>query len=307
MDGAPGHYRLAVPNPSDPPGSVPRPPRSAMSSPASPESPVDLARYPLHDLAGPAMRAVVRDARASLAAKGVAILPGFLTETARSAISREASELEAKSHLENVWGTPYLGVPDARFPEGHPRRTAVLSLTSVIAYDLIGRNSVLRRLYESEEMLHFIETVLDRKPLYRMADPLGALNLTVMREGHVQGWHYDNADFVVSLAIQASRGGGLFECAPLIRGGTDENADQNYPAVKRVLDGKAGDLVEVFPMVPGTLMVFEGRRSIHRVSPVEGDVPRHVGLLAYDTTPGADSTSVFKLIRYGRNAPIDAS
>lgn len=272
------------------------------------------------------MRAVLRDARVSLAAKGVAILPGFLTEAARSAISREASELEAKSHLENVWGTPYLGVPDERFPEGHPRRTAVLSLTSVIAYDLIGRESVLRRLYESDEMLHFIESVLDRKPLFRMADPLGALNLTVMREGHVQGWHYDNADFVVSLAIQASRGGGLFECAPLIRGDSDgdaepdsfenciekdsedsgENSRENYAEVKRVLDGEARDLVEVFPMVPGTLMVFEGRRSIHRVSPVEGDVPRHVGLLAYDTSPGADSSSVFKLIRYGRNTPLDA-
>lgn len=266
-------------------------------------SPVDLARYPLDDLTGSLMRGVVRDARASLAAKGVAILPGFLTEEARRAISQEAAGLEPDSYLENVWGTPYLGIPDESFPEGHPRRTTVLSLTSVIAYDLIGRRSVLRALYESQEMLHFIETVLDRKPLFRMADPLGALNLTVMREGHVQGWHYDNADFVVSLAIQASRAGGLFECAPLIR----TEGDESYAAVKRVLDGDADDLVEVFPMVPGTLMVFEGRRSIHRVSPVEGDVPRQVGLLAYDTKPDADSSSVFKLIRYGRNTAIEAT
>lgn len=270
-------------------------------------SPVDLARYPLDDLDGPVMGAVLRAAHASLAEKGAAILPGFLTETARRAISREASRLEANAHLENVWGTPYLGIPDESFPEGHPRRTAVLSLTSVIAYDLIGRTSTLRALYESEAMLRFIEAVLDRRPLFRMADPLGALNLTVMREGHVQGWHYDNADFVVSLAIQASHGGGLFECAPLIREGSDDGAEQNYDAVKRVLDGEADDLVEVFPMVPGTLMVFEGRRSIHRVSPVEGDVPRQVALLAYDTKPGADSSSLFKLIRYGRDTAIPST
>jgi hypothetical protein len=269
-------------------------------------SSVDLARYPLDDLDGAVMRAVLRDAHASLAEKGAAILPGFLTETARRAISHEADALEARSHLENVWGTPYLGIPDESFPEGHPRRTPVLSLTSVIAYDLIGRTSTLRALYESEAMLRFIEAVLDRRPLFRMADPLGALNLTVMREGHVQGWHYDNADFVVSLAIQASRGGGLFECAPLIRGGGDEEAEQNYGDVKRVLDGEADELVEVFPMVPGTLMVFEGRRSIHRVSPVEGDVPRQVGLLAYDTKPGTDSSGLFKLIRYGRDTAIQS-
>ena len=53
-------------------------------------------------------------------------------------------------------------------------------------------------------------------------------------------------------------------------------------------------------MTPGTLMLFNGRRSMHRVSPVVGDVPRYVALLAYDTKPGTDSTDELKLSRYGR-------
>ena len=257
---------------------------------------IDLARYPLDDLEGAGARAVVETARKSLAERGVAILPGFATADAIQAMAKEAGELEPQSHLEDVWGTPYLELPDESFPEGHPRRTNVHSLTSVIAYDLIGRDSALRALYEWEGMLAFVSEVIERRPLYRMADPLGALNMTVMRERHTQGWHYDNADFVVSLAIQSSDEGGLFECAPFIRGPEDEA----YDDVARVLDGGASDLVEVLPMVPGTLMIFAGRHSLHRVSPVVGQVPRLVGLLAYDEKPDVDTSDLFKLIRYGR-------
>ncbi|MFM7899584.1 MAG: hypothetical protein ACKO97_11560, partial [Actinomycetota bacterium] len=63
--------------------------------------------------------------------------------------------------------------------------------------------------------------------------------------------------------------------------------------------------VRVEPMTPGTLMLFNGRRSMHRVSPVGGDVPRYVALLAYDTKPGTDSTDELKLSRYGRLPAVD--
>jgi hypothetical protein len=54
-------------------------------------------------------------------------------------------------------------------------------------------------------------------------------------------------------------------------------------------------------MRPGTLLIFEGRNSIHRVSPIAGDVLRYVALLAYDTKPGTTSTELLRLSRYGRN------
>lgn len=46
--------------------------------------------------------------------------------------------------------------------------------------------------------------------------------------------------------------------------------------------------------------IFAGRNSIHRVSPVIGDVPRIVALLAYDTRAESDASDVFKLLRYRR-------
>jgi hypothetical protein len=262
---------------------------------------IDLERYPLTRPDSRELRAPIAEARASLAGKGVAILPGFLKPEALRAAAADVEKLLPRAHLEDVSvGTPYLELADTSFPEGHPRRTDIHSKTWVIAYDRIPRAAGIRRLYEWDGLMEFVGEVLERRPLYRYADPLGALNLTCMEEGHVQGWHFDSTDFVVSIALQASESGGEFECAPFIRSDDDER----YDAVARVLRGEAGARVEVFPMTPGTLMIFQGRRSLHRVSPVRGSRPRYVALLAYDTKPGTDSSDLLKLVRYGRTAPL---
>ena len=53
-------------------------------------------------------------------------------------------------------------------------------------------------------------------------------------------------------------------------------------------------------MTPGTLLLFEGRNSMHRVTPIRGAVPRLVALLAYDTRPDTISTELLRRARYGR-------
>jgi hypothetical protein len=261
---------------------------------------VDTTRYPIAELSDPHTRAVIDDARASLATRGVAALPGFLRDEAVRAIAADVEARRERAHLEDVWGTPYLGLPDESFPEGHPQRTSVLSRTWVLAYDLVPRDDPARRLYEWDGMTEFLGEVLERRPLHRMADPLGALNLTLMTDDHVQGWHYDSTDFVVSLAVQSSERGGEFECARDIRDAHDEH----YDDVARVLHGDGADRVEVYPMTPGTLMVFMGRCSLHRVAPVQGDVPRIVALFGYDTKPDTNSSDLLKLVRYGRTEPL---
>lgn len=271
---------------------------------ADPVTLIDSARYPLHALDSEAGAALVEHQRAALASTGVALLPGFARpETVRS-IARDAEALRsASAFLEDVGGTAYLEGVDRSYPEGHPRRTEIHSLTWVIARDVIPEPCAARTLYDWPALTEFVSRVLDVRPLHRMADPLGALNLTIMDDQHVQGWHYDNADFVVSMAIQASESGGLFECAPGIR--TDD--DEHYDDVAEVLVTDGGDRVVVYPMVPGTLMIFRGRHSLHRVSPVQGDTARIVALFAYDRTPTADSSAAFKMLRYGRTEPLTSA
>ena len=261
---------------------------------------IDNERYPIGDLTSLAAQRVIDAQRRALAERGVAILPGFVKADVIERMAAETLALQPQAFLEDVWGTPYLEVADESFPEGHPRRALSRSLTYVVAYDIVPRAVLVRRLYEWDPLMHFVAAILERPQLYRMADPLGALNLAIMPAEHTQGWHYDNADFVVSLAIQSSARGGHFECAPFIRSADDEH----YDAVADVLQGDSGKRLQIFPMTPGTLMLFTGRHSLHRVSPVAGDVPRLVALFAYDARPDANSSELFKYVRYGRATPI---
>jgi hypothetical protein len=261
------------------------------------EALVDLARYPLFALDSARGREVVRAAREERARRGMALLPGFLRADAIEPLRAECESLAKLGHFSEVRGTPYIEVPPADLPDDHPRRTLQRTALTAVAYDLFPADSALRALYESDALMEFVRVVLERERLHRYADPFGALNLAAMSEGDELHWHYDQTDFVVSIAIQSSESGGDFECVPLIRGG---ERGESYDLVREVLHGRGGDSVETIPMTPGTLMVFEGRRSIHRVSPIRGRRPRYVALLAYDTKPGTDSSPLLKRVRYGR-------
>jgi hypothetical protein len=118
-----------------------------------------------------------------------------------------------------------------------------------------------------------------------------------MEAGDQLWWHFDQTDFVVSLALQSSTAGGDFEYVPRIR----REDDERYDAVAVLLAGAEDEVVRL-PMEPGTLVLFQGRYSIHRVTPIEGDVPRLVALLAYDTKPGTCSSELLRAFRYGRVA-----
>lgn len=229
-------------------------------------------------------------------AEGVCILPGFLRAEAVALLEAECESLAPLAFASRSSSTPYLPPPDESLPVGHPGRRLVHSSVEVVAYDQFPSSSALRSLYEWDPLMDFVRRCLGLDRLHRYADPFGALNLAVMSDGDSLCWHFDMADFVVSLAIRSSSTGGHFENAKMIRTASDPNFD----AVAAVLDDAAPHLVRTEPMTPGTLMLFNGRWSMHRVTPIGGPVSRLVALLAYDTEPGTDSSDELKLSRYGR-------
>ena len=263
----------------------------------SPANLIDLARYPITDLGSAAARALARGCRAQLDQSGACELPGFLIPAAVEQLVRESDRHAALAYHSVSTGTPYLEVPDRSLPEDHPRRILDRTSVGVVAYDLFPADSALRQLYEWDPLMEFIAVALGKQRLYRYADPFGALNLAVMGDGDRLHWHYDMTDFVTSIALRAAEHGGDFEYVPLIRSATDEN----YPRVRRLLLGSDDGVVRV-RMSPGTLLLFEGRNSIHRVTPIRGAATRLVALLAYDTRPGTCSTKLLQMARYGRSA-----
>ena len=233
----------------------------------NPAALVDTDRWPLDD------PAVIEALARQFASEHIVVLPGFIRQEALPGLVAECDALAEVAH--------------------HTDNNANLD---VVAYDQFPGDSSVRALYEWDPLMEFVARVLGHDTLFRYADPFGALNLSVMRDGHMLGWHFDQTDFVVSIAIQPSIEGGHFENVPMVRSAVDDNAD----VVDAVRRGERDDLVRTEPMTPGTLMIFNGRWSLHRVSQVGGDVPRHVALLAYDTKPGTDSNDELKLARYGR-------
>jgi hypothetical protein len=258
---------------------------------------VDLGRYPILDLEAGLARDLIVGCRAQLAACGACELPGFLTPEATEWMAKESDQLIGRGHFAETRATVYLGLPEVGLPEGDPRgRLAERSAVEAIAYDLVPPTHALRQLFEWDGLMEFLAAALGKPRLYRYADPLGALNVAAMRAGDQLGWHFDQTDFVVSVALRDAAEGGDFEYTPLIRSGQDER----YSEVARVLDG---DLTRVrtIPLTPGTLLLFEGRHSLHRVTRISGSRVRLIALLAYDTRPDTVSTELLRRVRYGRN------
>jgi hypothetical protein len=256
---------------------------------------VDLERYPVLSPGSAAYRHCVAGARRQLHEKGSAEMQGFVSPVGVAALVADADALARRAHASGGQGTVYLEIPDFSLPEDHPRRHLATYRVRVVAYDVTPVDSPLRLLYEWDPLKDLIEAVLGRGPLHRYADPFGALNLAVMGAGDQLQWHFDQTDFVVSLAIQSAAAGGDLEVVPRIRNAGDECYDE----VAAVLAGDRSR-IDTLPMTPGTLLVFEGRHSLHRVSPVAGDRRRHVGLLAYDTKPGTMGSDLLRADRYGR-------
>ena len=260
---------------------------------------VDLDRYPVLDTASAGFRSVVEDARTQLAGTGAVELAGFLNPTGIDALVDDADAIAPRAHHSSGEGTAYLEFPDFSLPDDHPRLTWGHYAVGAVPYDLMPEASLLRQVYEWEPLRNLVEEILDRGPIHPYADPFGALNLAVMHEGDELQWHFDQTDFVVSLAIQTADHGGSFEVFPRIRTADDERYDDVAGALAGTRDG-----VVTLPMVPGTLLVFEGRYSLHRVSPVGSGKVRHVGLLAYDTVAGTMGSELLREARYGRTEPF---
>jgi hypothetical protein len=260
---------------------------------------VDIDRYALADPI--ARSAIVGTARAALAREGCAMLPDFLTG---EALRRMVSEVEIR--MDQAWRrditlAPYGDCSDEGYPADHPRRRVSPYKMFVVATDLLPPDGAMRSLYDSQELTELIADIVGISPLYRVADPLLSCVATVLDAGDEHGWHFDDNDFVVSLLLQPAGEGGEFEFAPGVRSAGDEN----YAVVARIMDGETG-MTNVRSVKAGTLMLFRGKNSLHRVRRVNSGKPRIIALFSYDTNAGMQYSRETRQHAVGRATPINA-
>lgn len=261
---------------------------------------VNLNQYPILEPGNVNLTRVIEKARAQLNECGAAEMTGFLTPQGIKQLEDESVQLESSAYWNALTGNAYLDEPDSSLPETHVRKWTEITSLGAVGYDQFPAHFLLRRIYEWQPFMNFIQNILGLPELHRYADPMGALNLSVMKQEDYLRWHFDQSDFVTSLSVRNSEKGGEFEYVPKIRGPKEEN----YSAVQSVLKG-ARDKVINIPNCPGTLLVFQGRYSIHRVTRIEGNTSRLMGLFGYAAEPNVMSSEYLRKIRYGRTAPLE--
>lgn len=138
---------------------------------------------------------------------------------------------------------------------------------------------------------------MGKEALHPMADPLAAVNAMAYRAGEGLNWHFDRSEFTTTLLLQAPKAGGLFEYRTDLRSETDPN----YEGVARLLRGQDPQM-QTMQVTPGTLNVFRGKHTAHRVTPVEGDRPRMIAVFSYFDRPGVRFTAEEQRGFYGRAA-----
>lgn len=238
---------------------------------------VDLERYPLDRLDSTQGRALVARVRDAMARDSGCHLPGFLNAQGLASCLAEAERVGPLARHSNNRFTPYYRKPDPAFPEGHSRATPVTFAVGYVAREHIPAASPFRALYEGEAMLAFMRAVTPGAPVWRYSEPRGSLNITVMKQGEELGWHFDANETVASVLFRGAVGGGRFEWIPDIR--SPEN-----PAEERIAAVLAGDTAGARSAEPqaGDLLLFRGRNALHRVTPIQGDPPRLIGLMSFD-------------------------
>ncbi|TPG79991.1 HalD/BesD family halogenase [Pseudomonas mandelii] len=257
---------------------------------------IDLERYPITDRTHPAYRALVTHSQSLLGQEGVAIFPGFVRDESVATMADQTLALHPRMFHFRENHTVYFKPQEESVDSGHPLRRLMKTEKDTVAYADIPADNLIRQIYESDEVLSFIKDVLGLDTLYRHADPLAALNLQGFTTGQQLGWHFDRSDFSVTLSLQAASAGGDFEYVRMLR----NEDDDCYDAVRQFLDNPETQQIEVLPQVPGTLTLFRGRYSLHRVTPVVGDRLRLNAVFAYVDQPNVEFSAYARQLFYGR-------
>lgn len=262
-----------------------------------PQDIFNLGRYPLNDLDSPAGSALVKAVREQLGEDGCCSLDGFVTDRALEIMAEQAKKLADLAFPGPTSVSPYFF--NYRIGEGmrvnrsHPiKRKGKRNLRQVAA-DLIPGDHLLSILFHSPLMTGFLSRVL-QVPVYRNRDKYQSLNISFMDRGGCQQWHFDSGNMVTTLLLQAPESGGNFEYAPAIRSDQSENFDE----VRKVLDGHS-KRIKRLELRPGSLNLFRGHYSLHRVTEVQGSTERIQGILGYSTTPNLAGKLESSILHYG--------
>ena len=259
------------------------------------ENIIDLERFPINRLSDPEGIDLVERCKQDLYIDGMFNLDGFLLPQAiKMAISEVKPALDTSSFLHEREHNIYFKKSIPELDANHPALNQCLTSNHTICADQI-KDSVLIKLYEWPAFAEFLAAVMCRKQLFTMDDPLARLNVMAYKAGQALNWHFDRSEFTTTLLLQSPIKGGDFE----YRTGLRTDQDPNYAGVAKLLTNQ-DDKVKLLRLSAGTLNVFRGKNTAHRVTPVIGDQERIITVFSYFQHCGVVFSDEERIGFYGR-------
>ena len=256
---------------------------------------LDLERYPIDRPDSAEAKALIARCQADLDRNGMFNLEGFVrTDVVEQCAAEVRPMLETESFTHKRSHNVYFLRNVAGLPPDHPALRRVETVNHTLCADQIG-GTVAGRVYRWLPFVDFLAAVMEKPRLYLMDDPLASVNVIAYRAGEALNWHFDRSHFTTTLLIQAPETGGDFQYRSDLR--SDE--DPNYDGVARLLRGE-DNAVRTLPLKPGTLNVFKGKNTLHRVTPPVGERPRIVAIFSYYDRPGVVFSAEERIGFYGR-------
>jgi hypothetical protein len=255
---------------------------------------VDLNRYPLDQPHTTAWSTLVDECRAKLADEGLFNLPGFLREYAVSTAIDElkpmlAAESFTHARRHNIYFKKSIEGLDA----SHPALRECETSNRTICADQMEQ-SVVVQLYEWAPFAIFLAAVMEKPELFTMGDPLARVNVMGYSHDQALNWHFDRSEFTTTLLLQAPLEGGEFEYDKDLR----SEANPNYDGVADLLEGRRTPSRML--LSPGTLNIFKGKNTAHRVTPVRGKQDRVIAVFSYFDQPDVLFSEEERIGFYGR-------
>ena len=261
---------------------------------------VDLDQYPIHNLSSLIIKKLIERCKRELEENSCSTISNFILPRSLDVMRSELEKQLDEVYMSKESINPYLyAKDDPSLPKNHPKRNFMNRYNGYLNSDCFQKNSEMKYLYETEELLKFVSACLGVSPIYRWADPLACHAYNVMKPEGVLPWHFDSCEFTLSLMIQKPENGGIFEYCPNIR----EPGNENFDEVRKVLDGDR-TRVRQLKLEPGDLQIFKGRFTLHRVTKVEGQNSRYMCIPAYVLDPWRVNTPEHSKAIYGKILPI---
>lgn len=256
---------------------------------------LDLDRYPIDQEGSKAWHTMVAQAVAELDAHGMFNLEGFVRPDAvQKLVDQVKPVMDTQSYIHKRFHNIYFQPNIPGLEPNHPALRKVETISHTLCADQIS-DSMVMSIYQYPPFARFLAATMRIAQLHVMKDPLACVNVMAYQSGQALNWHFDRSEFTTTLLLQAPEAGGEFEYRTDLRSANDPN----YAGVAEVLEGRDPQVKRI-QLEAGTLNVFRGKNTAHRVTPVKGDVDRFVAVFSYYEKPGVMFSDAERLGFYGR-------